>query len=221
MPKIWDATISGHREAVQSAILDGAANVIHDRGLSSVSMSDIARAAGISRATLYKYYDDLDAVLEAWHRRVVDSHIASLEAVAHQHSDIASRVHAVLREYAALAAHRPPGPVAAGLHSSPAMEDSSGRLHELFVRLLSEAADVSMVTRRLPSAELATYCEHALSAAAELPSLEAVDRLVELVLASLVPATDSELDVRSPPPADSSRGAAQHPMSGSHNPSAT
>lgn len=185
MPKIWEVTVIAHRDAVHNAILDAATKLIHAGGLTSVNMSDLARAANISRATLYKYFNDLDAVLGAWHRRIVDSHLASLEEVSQRHHDPALRLRAVLHEYAHLRAHQPIGHEAAELHSNPHMNTPSSQLHALFVGLLREAVDASVVTAQLTVDELATYCEHALSAAADLSSSGAVDRLVELVVETL------------------------------------
>jgi AcrR family transcriptional regulator len=39
-------------------------------------MSDIAEATGIGRATLYKYFLDLETILSAWHQRQVEAHLA-------------------------------------------------------------------------------------------------------------------------------------------------
>ncbi|MGC5225076.1 TetR/AcrR family transcriptional regulator [Micromonospora sp. DT81.3] len=187
MPRIWDATVSGHRDAVRNAILDGTAKEIHRVGVASLSMSDVAQAAGISRATLYKYFPDLDAVLEAWHHRMVHSHLAALETVSREHDDAAERLHAVLREYAILRANRPDGQIAISLHDAPHMGGASVELRAVFTSVLNDAADAGGVTRQIPIAEAAIYCEYALSAAVELPSRDAIDRLVELVIASLAP----------------------------------
>jgi len=39
-------------------ILDAAGELFAARGVSAVEMTDIARAAGCSRATLYRYFED-------------------------------------------------------------------------------------------------------------------------------------------------------------------
>jgi AcrR family transcriptional regulator len=50
-------------------ILDAAAQLFADRGVGSPGMEDVARAAGCSRATLYRHYDNKDAVLRAFVQR--------------------------------------------------------------------------------------------------------------------------------------------------------
>src|SRR5215207_2275222 len=100
MPKLWNETVEGHRAAVREAILASTAALVAVHGLASVTMSQIAETAGIGRATLYKYFPDLDAVLLAWHERQVASHLAQLVEVR-DHAGVADdRLAAVLEAYA-------------------------------------------------------------------------------------------------------------------------
>ncbi|UFS93625.1 TetR/AcrR family transcriptional regulator [Nocardia huaxiensis] len=50
-------------------ILDAAAELFAERGVSNVGMADIAKAAGCSRATLYRYFDNRHAVRLAFVHR--------------------------------------------------------------------------------------------------------------------------------------------------------
>ena len=52
------------RERVATAILEAAAGVLVDRG-DQASMSDVAAAAGVARATLYRYFPNRESLLEA------------------------------------------------------------------------------------------------------------------------------------------------------------
>lgn len=47
-----------------AAILDAAARVLSERGAAS-NMAEVAAAAGVSRATLYRYFPDREVLLEA------------------------------------------------------------------------------------------------------------------------------------------------------------
>ena len=54
-------------------ILDAAAQLFAAQGVGRPGMEDVARAAGCSRATLYRHYDNKDAVLHAFvHREARD-----------------------------------------------------------------------------------------------------------------------------------------------------
>ena len=75
MPKLWNETIAAHRRDVRDAILDSAAALLGEHGLRSVTMSQIAVATGVGRATLYKYFPDIEAILVAWHERHVGCHL--------------------------------------------------------------------------------------------------------------------------------------------------
>ena len=135
MPKLWNKTIEAHRREVGDAILDTTANLVAKHGLRSVTMSQIAEETGIGRATLYKYFPDVEAILLAWHERQIARHLDYLADIRDQADGPAGRLEAVLEAYALiqyehhgteLAAllhrgeHFAPGAAAARLHRRPA-----------------------------------------------------------------------------------------------------
>jgi TetR/AcrR family transcriptional regulator, mexCD-oprJ operon repressor len=67
------------RERVATAIVEAAAGVLADRG-DQASMSDVAAAAGVARATVYRYFPNRDALLEALGRLVLEDIGDRLEA---------------------------------------------------------------------------------------------------------------------------------------------
>ena len=84
MPKLWTDTVEQHRRAVRDAALDATAKLVAEHGLASVSMSKIAAETGIGRATLYKYFPDVESVLIAWHERQVHGHLRQLARIRDQ-----------------------------------------------------------------------------------------------------------------------------------------
>src|ERR671933_1402596 len=56
---------------VSTAILEAAAGVLAERG-EQASMSDVAAAAGVARATVYRYFPNREALLEALGRLAVE-----------------------------------------------------------------------------------------------------------------------------------------------------
>jgi AcrR family transcriptional regulator len=190
VPRLWDRTIEGHRHAVRDAILDTAAALVAEHGLLSVTMSRIAEGAGVGRATLYKYFPDVEAVLLAWHERQVAGHLAHVGEVRDRVADPALRLEAVLEAFG-LITHRThrhrDSEIAAVLHRDPQVALAHRHLHEVVRDLLVEAAAAGAVRDDVVPDELASYCLHALAAAAALPSEDAVRRLVGLTLAGVRP----------------------------------
>jgi AcrR family transcriptional regulator len=60
----WRDALSDHRLRTAERIALVAVGIIDRDGIAGLSMSRLADAAGISRQTLYKYFPDVDAVLE-------------------------------------------------------------------------------------------------------------------------------------------------------------
>jgi len=190
VPKLWSETIEGHRRDVREAILDAAWRLVTAHGLLSVTMSQIAQEVGVGRATLYKYFPDVQAVLHAWHERQVSRHLNELATVRDQADSAGGRLEAVLRAYA-LIAHRRAGhdtELATVLHSSHRGEHgvhARQQLHHLVRDLISDGARNGDLRDDISADELATYCLHALTAAGALPSEAAVQRLLAVTLAGL------------------------------------
>ena len=187
MPKLWSDTIDAHRREVRDAILDATASMVAAHGLQSVTMSQIAEDSGIGRATLYKYFPDVEAILLAWHERHVASHLAQLAAVRDDAGDAGDRLRAVLEAYALIAYERHDTELAARLHRGKHIARAQQRLSGLIRDLLIDAAEAGQVRDDVAPDELATYCLHALTAASSLPSKAAVRRLIAFTLAGLRP----------------------------------
>lgn len=173
------------------AILDTTAALVTDHGLRSVTMSQIADQAGIGRATLYKYFPDVEAILVAWHTRHAALHLEHLAAVRDKADDPYQRVEAVLTAWAQIAyeiaRHHHAAELTALLHREERVAHSEQQLHHLIRDVLADAAKAGSIRNDYPSDELATYCRHSLDAAGDLRSKAAVQRLVRLTLAALQP----------------------------------
>lgn len=153
-------------------------------------MTQIAEKAGIGRATLYKYFQDVEAILAAHHERHVSSHLEHLAELQSQPGDAGERLEAVLEYYALICYHRErhgTEELAALLHRGEHVAHAQQRLIEVFRDLLTEVAATGGLRDDVAPDELASYCLHALGAAGSLPSEAAVRRLVAVTLAGLRP----------------------------------
>ena len=190
MPKLWSDTIEAHRRTVHDAILDTTWALVTDRGLLAVTMSQIAQEVGIGRATLYKYFPDVEAILLACHQRHVAAHLQQLEELRRGSGEAGERLAAVLEAYAVIAHHRErrsTEELAALLHRDQHVASEQQQLVDLIRDLLVEVAEVGPVRGDVAPEELAMYCLHALAAAGSLPSEAAVHRLVAVTMAGLRP----------------------------------
>ncbi|MGW4102037.1 TetR/AcrR family transcriptional regulator [Streptomyces sp. NPDC004976] len=188
MPKLWNETIEAHRRAVREAILNTTADLAAEHGLRSVTMSQIAEQTGIGRATLYKYFPDVEAILLAWHDRQITEHMGQLAEVRDQTDGAGEQLEAVLRAFAHISrqsrGHHGTD-LSAFLHRDERVVRAQQQLHGMIRDLLAEGARTGVFRDDVAPDELATYCLHALTAAAALPSETAADRLVTVTLSGL------------------------------------
>lgn len=187
MPRLWNETVEAHRRDVRDAIGTAAASLVAERGLRSVTMSEIAEAAGVGRATLYKYFSGVEEILVAWHERQVASHLGFLAEVGRRAEDPGERLGAVLEAHALMAHEHHGTELAALLHRGEHYMRARLRLGELIRDLIAEAARGGHVRDDVAPDELASFCLHALEAAGRMRSKAAVRRLVAVTLAGLRP----------------------------------
>ena len=188
MPKLWTETIEEHRRAVHDATLDTTAALVREHGLAAVTMSQIAAAAGIGRATLYKYFPDVEAILVAWHERHIALHLRQLTATRDAASTPAGQLEAVLMAFALIQHehHDTELPVSL-LHRGEHVARARQQLKDLVADLLATGAQTGEIRADIAPGELAGYCLHALTAAGSLPSEAAVRRLLAVTMSGLRP----------------------------------
>lgn len=187
VPKLWTDTVESHRAEVRAAILESAARLVAERGPLGVTMSEIAERSGIGRATLYKYFADVEAVLAAWHERHVHEHLSALAATARRPGAPGDRLQAVLERYALMVFERHRSDLAALLHRADHVAEAHSQLHEFVRSLVVEGGRAGDVRDDVPPDELTSFCLQALGAAQTLTSKAAVRRLVAVTVAGLQP----------------------------------
>jgi AcrR family transcriptional regulator len=187
VPRLWNETIEAHRAAVRDAILDTAGAMVTEHGLLSVTMSRVAEETGIGRATLYKYFPDVEAILLAWHERHVGGHLELLAEIRDRSDDPRKRLEGMLEAFALVEHRRHAGELSALLHRGEHADRAQQHLTDIIRDLLTEAADTGHVRDDVAPEELAGYCLSALAAASGLPSEAAVRRLVTVTLDGLRP----------------------------------
>jgi AcrR family transcriptional regulator len=187
VPRLWTETIETHRREVRDAILDTTAALVAQRGLLSVTMSQIAEETGIGRATLYKYFPDVGAILVAWHERLIGQHLHHLGEIRNSTGTPGERLASALEAYALMAHGHPSNSVEVFLHQGDHVTRARAHLSEFIEGLIAEAGQAGDVRADVTPSELASYCLHALQAASALPDEAAVRRLVTVTVSGLRP----------------------------------
>ena len=189
MPRIWADSIDLHRRQVQEAILDATAELISERGPTSVAMSTIADRAGIGRATLYKYFPDVDSILLAWHARDFGDRLAQLTQLTQDDSATLQELLSFVRRQRARHHARGPAEVVGALAHAVAghrgaMPDAVERqVTSALASLVGRLAARGEIRSDLQAESLARWLVHAMHAPAEVDG----DAVVELLAASLEP----------------------------------
>lgn len=188
MPKLWKDTVEEHRRDVRSAILETAWALARERGVRGLTMGLVAERAGISRATLYKYFPSIDEMLVAGHAEHVAHHLAHLEALRNEAPSAGAGLHAMLQGYAQICFHRGASATTdlQGLvHRGDQHRRNSADASALFTKAVRDAQEYGQVRTDIAAEELAAYSIHALEAAGQAPVASVVDRLVDLVAETL------------------------------------
>lgn len=68
-------------------LLDAALRVVADRGLARLSLDAVARAAGLSRQTVYRHFGNRDGLVTAVILREEEAFLTAIRAAAARHAD--------------------------------------------------------------------------------------------------------------------------------------
>jgi AcrR family transcriptional regulator len=78
--------------ATRARILAGAEACVRRFGLRRWSMADVATAAGVSRGSVYRYFADRDALVDAVLERTADEFVATSEPAVRRRRSLATQV---------------------------------------------------------------------------------------------------------------------------------
>jgi AcrR family transcriptional regulator len=167
----WEASLATHRAQQRTLIQRAAVDLATERGLSSVGMVDVARRAGISRATLYKYFSSVEAVLASFMIGEVEREHAALGQLLSTLDDPLDRLHAVLvhlLEYFSSPGHLTASTVIDPHQFSPEVGIEVGaamqRLHDMVRDQIVAAVDEGALRSGTDVGVLADVFQHLLTA---------------------------------------------------------
>ncbi|MDH3509269.1 MAG: TetR/AcrR family transcriptional regulator [Gammaproteobacteria bacterium] len=133
MPKISAANIEEHIRVQNGRILDAARALFSANGYRGTDMGDIAKAMGLARNSLYRYYSNKDHILVAVMQRDMIPYVARNRVLEDEIADPRERIDAWLDLQIELAT----GPCHASIkmlgdmrEASPELRQEMGAVHE-------------------------------------------------------------------------------------------
>ncbi len=170
MPRITAATNAAQRAETQRRILTAFGELLFTHGLPGLTMTDVARHAGVGRTAVYNYYADMEQLLIAYaldetERFIVDLR-DSLAALENPVDRLALYVRAQVEDLSRR--HLPPGPAMAAVLSPGSfakLADHVGDLNVLLQDILRDGVQQGYLPD-IDVAQLARLIHGTLSASA-------------------------------------------------------
>ncbi len=108
-PRDWDELESTTLSIARARIFEGMARVVGERGYASVTISDVVKAARISRRTFYEYFEDKEDCFVQTYRTGCENGIAQIDAAlrALDEPDWRTRLWVSLETYVSILAAEP------------------------------------------------------------------------------------------------------------------
>ncbi|WP_288026050.1 TetR/AcrR family transcriptional regulator [Arthrobacter sp.] len=146
MPRIAAPTNAAQREQTQRKILDAFGELLFSHGLPGLTMTDVARTAGVGRTAVYNYFADLEQLLVAYALdetgRFVTELKTDLDGLDNPVDKLSLYVRAQLEDLSRR--HLPPGPAMRSVLSGDSFAKLAvhvGELNQLLADILREGMD--------------------------------------------------------------------------------
>lgn len=142
MTEQWDQSLEAHRARQRRVVFDATVALVAENGMSAVSMAEVARRAGIGRATLYKYFPSVEHILAAMTLEEIRRERAALDDALDGIDDPLQRIDLSVRfllDYFGSARHRDAAAVVSPHQFSP---DVGREVADAFLDLHAMIADM-------------------------------------------------------------------------------
>lgn len=146
MPRIAAPTNAAQREQTQRKILNAFGELLFTHGLPGLTMTDVARTAGVGRTAVYNYFADLEQLLVAYALDETDRFVVDLKSrlqgIENPVDRLAVYVRAQLEDLSRR--HLPPGPAMRSVLSSDSFKKLGihvGELNTLLMDILRDGME--------------------------------------------------------------------------------
>lgn len=203
------------RAQMRREILDAARRIVHEQGIENLSMRALASAVGVHAPTIYDYFANKDAVLDALYLEGADRlHAAFAEAIA-AFPPGRARLQALGRAYRRFARSDPDlfqlifGRVAASYRPSEAVVPRAAELFSVLLHEVQEAmdagelrladpAEVALATWSMAHGFVTLEVNGYLEKCQPLPTDVLYQRCLDVLYEGIHPAPPSESDTQNP-----------------------
>ncbi len=160
MPRIAAPTNAEQRELTQRKILDAFGTLLFTQGLPGLTMTDVARQAGVGRTAVYNYYADLEQLLVAYAfdetGRFLTDLKSELDALDTPVDRLALYVRAQILDLSRR--HLPPGPAMRSVLSADSFAKLAVHVGELN-SLLQDILRDGMALGYIPAADIESLAQ--------------------------------------------------------------
>lgn len=155
MPRIAAPTNAAQRAQTQRKILDAFGELLFTHGLPGLTMTDVARTAGVGRTAVYNYFADLEQLLVAYALDETGKFVVELKSQLNGLENPVDRLAVYVRAQLTdlTRRHLPPGPAMRSVLSSESFEKLGVHVGELNMLLVDILRD-GMIQQYLPPADV-------------------------------------------------------------------
>ncbi|MCW1249355.1 TetR/AcrR family transcriptional regulator [Acaricomes phytoseiuli] len=155
MPRIIASSNAEQRELTQRKVLDAFGELLFSHGLPGLTMTDVARRAGVGRTAVYNYFADLEQLLVAYALdetgRFLEGLKKELGRLNNPVDQLTCYVRAQIEDLSKR--HVPPGPTIRSVLSAESFAKLSGHVGELSA-LLQDILERAMAEGYLPQTDV-------------------------------------------------------------------
>ncbi|MFC8734073.1 TetR/AcrR family transcriptional regulator [Luteimicrobium sp. NPDC057192] len=151
MPKIIGGSLHEHRAQTRQKLFTALSTLMTDRGFDTITLAEIAAAAGVGRTAVYNHFPDKEAMLLGFITHETEQYVHTLERALADVDDPVEKLRTYVRQQARLSRvfHLAPGPDLRTILSKQAQH----RLREhvvLVETILRDILDEGVETGELP-----------------------------------------------------------------------
>lgn len=147
MPKIIGGSLTEHRSQTRNKLFAALTELMAERGFDSITLADIAQAAGIGRTAVYNHFPDKESLLLAFITHETDQYVATLERALEGVTDPVAQLRTYVRQQAQLTRV---------FHVAPGAEMRSVLSRGTREQLREHAVVVEAILRRILEAGMAS-----------------------------------------------------------------